>query len=333
MALALVWTALRARPDVLYAFKPIGYAGLAALAGWALRQAGRRRPVIAVDADDWEGTGGWAERDHASALRTRLIDWQERWGLSQADVLTVASRELERLVASTRARIVYVPNAASPSSPGWTRGDRRALRESLGIGDAPVVLAYTRFVEFSPLRLAEAAAKTLERVPDAHLVVAGQGLAGEERVFTRLIAERGMSARAHLLGWTTVADLPNVFATADVALYPLDDTLLNRAKCPMKLVDLLLAGVPVVADAVGQAREYVRDGITGALVHPGDVDAMVHQSIDLIRDPRRRQAIGAHAREDMLANWTWAQQVEAIDLALREVTTQLSGAGRDGGRP
>jgi glycosyltransferase involved in cell wall biosynthesis len=319
----LVWEALRAHPDVVYAFKPIGYAGLAALAARALRHISRRPPLIIVDADDWEGTDGWAERDGASALRTKLIDWQEKWSLSHADVVTVASRELERVVSPAAARVVYVPNAASPSSPGWARGDPTAFRKSVGIGDPPVVLTYTRFAEFAPARLAETAARILERVPEARMVVAGQGLAGEERDFARLIAEHGLTSRVQLLGWTRHADLPNVFAAADVALYPLDDTRLNRAKCPMKLVDLLLAGVPVVADAVGQAREYVHDGVTGVLVRSGDVDAMVDRAIELILDPDRRRKLGACARDDMLDSWSWAKQADAIDLALHEAAKNV----------
>jgi len=31
-----------------------------------------------------------------------------------------------------------------------------------------------------------------------------------------------------------------------VALYPFDDNLINRTKCPVKLTDLLYAGIPVV---------------------------------------------------------------------------------------
>ena len=46
-------------------------------------------------------------------------------------------------------------------------------------------------------------------------------------------------------GWVSSQDLPGYFAAADVAIYPLDDTLLNRAKCPVKLTDLLLAGLGI----------------------------------------------------------------------------------------
>src|SRR5262249_5239373 len=104
----------------------------------------------------------------------------------------------------------------------------------------------------------------------------------------------------------------------------LDDTRLNRAKCPMKLVDLLLAGVPVVADDVGQASEYVADGQTGRLVSPGDVAAMAAAAVDLLRDPSRRQALGHAARASLLTHWTRARQADAIEVALDETWRRAS---------
>src|SRR5919206_4104203 len=56
-ARAALRATLAARPDVVVAVKPKGYAGLVALAMAPLR--GRVRLV--VDSDDWEGRGGWDE--------------------------------------------------------------------------------------------------------------------------------------------------------------------------------------------------------------------------------------------------------------------------------
>ena len=130
-----------------------------------------------------------------------------------------------------------------------------------------------------------------------------KGLRGEEVRFAQMAAGAGLGSAVHLLGWMPVDALPDVFAAADVALYPLDDTLLNRTKCVMKLVDLLLAGVPVVADAVGQAAEYVEDGGTGLLVPPGDVAAMARAAVALLREAAKGRALGEAARADMLARW------------------------------
>jgi len=311
----LTLAALRFQPDVLYAFKPKAYAGLAVMIFWVLRRTGLIRTVIALDTDDWEGTGGWADREHASRLTRWLVSWHERWCLRHADVVTVASRGLAELAGDLRPSTVYLPNAAAPTSPGWSRGRRRAVRERLGLGHQPIVLAYTRFAEFVPERLLTIFQEILVTVPDAHLVVAGQGLRGEEQVFQDLADRARLAGAVHSLGWVPIDDLPDVFAATDVALYPLDDTLLNRTKCVMKLVDLLLAGVAVVADRVGQAGEYVEDGATGVLVPPGDTGTMARAATELLGDAPRRQALGDAARSTMLRRWTWQKQAATVEDA------------------
>ncbi|HUX87486.1 MAG TPA: glycosyltransferase, partial [Chloroflexota bacterium] len=273
-------------------------------------------PTLALDTDDWEGAGGWADRDHKAAWQRLLVGQHEKWSLRHADLVTVASRELERLATAEGAAPVYAPNAASPSSPGWEPGDGHAVRQALGIGDAPIVLAYTRFVEFAPRRLAALVACLHRLRPAVHFLVVGKGLGGEAEEFQQLVAEDGLANVVHQVGWRPAADLPQYFAAADVAVYPLDDTLLNRAKCLMKLVDLLLAGVPLVADAVGQATEYVQHDETGLLVAPGDVHAMTQAVTALLDAPERRRRLGQAARSALLRDWTWERQALTIASAL-----------------
>ncbi|HVB96870.1 MAG TPA: glycosyltransferase, partial [Chloroflexota bacterium] len=119
----LTCAALQSQPDVLYAFKPKAYAGLALLTFWFGRKLGLVAPTLALDTDDWEGAGGWADREHKAAWQRTLVGQHEKWCLGHADLVTVASRELERLAIAEGATTVYAPNAASPSSPGWEPGD------------------------------------------------------------------------------------------------------------------------------------------------------------------------------------------------------------------
>lgn len=323
VGLRLTILALRSRPDVLYAFKPKGYAGLALLVFWALKKLRLHSAVLALDTDDWEGSGGWADHEARPRWTTWLVNWQERWCLGHAEVVTVASRELARLADR---EVVYVPNAASPSSPGWAVGNRERGRSRLGLGDAPVVLAYTRFFEFGPRRLVDVFRQIRARVPGAHLVVIGKGLGNEDAELAALARDISLDSVVHHLGWGRLEDLPDLFAAADVAVYPLDDTRLNRAKCPMKLVDLLLAGVPVVADAVGQTREYLNDDRTGRLVPAGDVGAMADAAADLLAEPTRARSLGAAAREEIPRRWNWEDQSRAIARALERARNTSENA-------
>ncbi|MGE5620912.1 MAG: glycosyltransferase, partial [Sphingomonadaceae bacterium] len=222
--------------------------------------------------------------------------------------------------------VVYQPTALAPGAPALVdpcaaggRGDAVAWAcaspLAAGIGKGPVVLAYTRFVEFRPARLVDTYEGILRLVPDTYLLVVGRGLEGEEKEFQRLVEERGIGEQVVFAGWVPPDRLPAYFRAADLALYLLDDTLLNRTKCPMKLVELLAAGVPVVADRVGQAEEYVADGRTGILVPPGDSRAMAKAAVELLRDPARRAALAEVARAETRARWNWgvwAAEVERI---------------------
>ena len=315
--LQLTWLAIRSQPDILYAFKPKGYAGLSLLVFWLLRVVRLSRAKIVLDIDDWVGVGGWVDLEPGSWWENRFVTWHERWCLAHADLITAASHELVTLAGRDARSILFLPNAASRASPGWIPGDRDAGRARLGVRDAPIILAYTRFLEFAPSRLLDIFAAILKKVPTARFVVAGKGLHGEEVAFAAEAARRGLTDRVINLGWTNPAELPAIFAASDVAVYPLDDNLLNRAKCPMKLVDLLLAGTAVVADQVGQASEYIIDGQTGRLVPTGNVEAMTDAVVALLEDECLRKTMGDAARRDILNRWNWAREAIRIDGAFR----------------
>ena len=94
-------------------------------------------------------------------------------------------------------------------------------------------------------------------------------------------------------------------AAADVALYPLDDTLLNRAKCPAKLVELMAAGRPVAAEGVGEAATYIDHEKTGLLVGPGDTEAFAAAAVRVLQDSKLAQQLGAAARRHVWTRYHW----------------------------
>jgi glycosyltransferase involved in cell wall biosynthesis len=89
---------------------------------------------------------------------------------------------------------------------------------------------------------------------------------------------------------------------------------MNRAKCSVKLLELLAAGLPVVASRVGQAREYIAHGESGLLVEPGGVPLGLG-ALDLLNDPARRQALGRAAAAAMAYRWSWSRLAERAERA------------------
>ncbi len=321
-----------ARPDLVHVFKPKGHGALAALG------LERRYPVV-VDTDDWEGRGGWNDSGLYGPAQRALFAWQERDAPRRAAAATAASRTLEGQLwgfGLAPERVAYLPNGvAHARHGGWARAREAApaVRARLGLGDAPTVLLYTRFVEFAPARAVAILRGVREHVPDARLLVVGHGLGGQDAALHAAARLAGLDAAITQLPWVEWADLPATLAVGDVAILPYADTLINRAKCSVKALDLLVAARPIVADAVGQLRETLVPGESGVLVPPDEPAAFAPAVAALLRDPARRAALGAAAERRAWDSFDWAHLVvRAEELYARAFARHAGSARRRGGR-
>lgn len=318
LGLELARAARRTEPDVIHVFKPKGVTGIAQLALWGLH---RRQAVL--DVDDWEGRGGWNERGQYTGLQRRAFAWQEQWGIRHAGALTAASRALLAQAGNMGVpahRLAYLPNGVDETLyASWRDADGQSIRAKYGLGDRPVVLLYSRFLEFGVERVTKIFARIARDVPESALLVVGAGPRGEEQQLAASLANHGLADRVVLAGWQDPAALPAHVAAADVALYPLDDSLLNRAKCPAKLVELMAAGRPVAAESVGEAAAYIDHEKTGMLAAPGDAEAFATAVVGLLQDPTRAQQLGAAAQDHVWTRYHWdilAQEAEAAYTAV-----------------
>ncbi len=109
-------------------------------------------------------------------------------------------------------------------------------------------------------------------------------------------------AHIELLGSLPPAEGRVLAAEAGLIVLALQDTLLPSG--PLVLLDALALGKAVVASDVNGTRDYVRNGETGILVPPHDVEALRAALDELMRDPQRRQKMGAAARADVQERFT-----------------------------
>ncbi len=277
-------------PDVVHLFKPKGPSGLAGTILWA-----QRAPFgLVMDADDWEGPGGWNDdpRTGYSTAAQRVFAGQERFGLSHADAWTVTSACLrERAVGfgADDARIVHLPNGVAEV----------ALRSPAARRPEPnTVLLYTRFAGVRVADVAAMWAQVQSLIPDARLIVVGRGLAGEENELARL---PGVTS----VGWVPEAELPGWFARGAVAVLPWADMPTNRARHSAKLLELMAAELPIIATAVGEIPATL--GEAGMLVAPGDAAAFAVAVAALLSDLPRARSLGAAAYARVVAGFTWPQ--------------------------
>ncbi len=351
LAARVARAALALRPDVVHVSKPKAVSGLAHAIIAGLRHLrGSASPAVVVDTDDWEGDGGWNEYETYPWWQRAVVNAQEWWGIGAADAVTTASRTLEAQAWSRGqpgSRTWYLPNGLDDADyPGWwtpgvadvpSASDRTAARRRLGLADVPLVLLYTRFFEFAPPRALATIRAIRDRVPGANLLVVGAGKFGQERTLLELARASGDASAITIAGWQAPADLPALLCAADMAVAFADDNLANRAKCSVKLLQLMRLGLPVVADATGEQSSYlgttgdsVTDAPPGILVPAGDVSAMADAAASLLRDPIRREAIGRAAARRARDHFGWdalaPAAIAAHDAALtrRDDTTRPS---------
>jgi len=275
---------------------------------------------VVVDMDDWEGNGGWNEIGNYGRIQRMVFDWQERTWPRQAAAVTVASRELERRAQALGARqdaIFYVPN-------GLTRKHFDELNQPTidDASESPTVLLYTRFVEFDVSFVVRIMSRVRQEVPDAGLLVIGASADGRAEERLRDEARRaGIAGAVNLRGWVEPHAIPALLRRAEVAIHPFDDTPVNRAKCSVKLLELMAAGRAVVTSAVGENAHMVEVGVSGLLVPSGDASGMAQSVIALLDDPGRTKQLGVAARERVRQGYLWEDLASRIIDAYEYVLT------------
>ena len=296
------------QPDVAHVFKPKGPSGLAGALLWITRRRtkDRRRtmkdergwrPAVVIDSDDWEGAGGWNDDPRAgySTLQRRFFSWQERYGLSHADAWTVTSECLRQRAVDLGAdsgRIFTLHNGAAIS-----KGQGSGVR-----GQESAIL-YTRFAGTRAADVAAIWARVRERVPGARLTVVGHGLGGEE---SGLVGLPGITVQ----GWVEPTELPDLLRRMAVGIVPWVDTPSNQARHSAKVLELMAAGLPIVAYTVGELPATL--GEAGILVPPGDADGFAAAVAALLAEPGRAARLGAAAQTRVQAHFTWERLADVV---------------------
>jgi len=157
--------------------------------------------------------------------------------------------------------------------------------------------------------LLKAYSQIVDQVPDVHLTVIGDGLtrADSEELAGRL----GLTQSVSFPGWLERDELYETLARSHIGVAPYLELTYNYFE-PVKIRDFQMAGLPVVASAVGEIPQMVDDGESGLLVKPGDIDGLATTLAKLVSDPQLRGAMGTAARTRALAIDRTAQEVLAL---------------------
>ena len=250
----------------------------------------------------------------------RLVRECEAHCMSAADVIITLSNSMQAEILRRGIpadRVVIVPNAVGNAFLAEPP-DATALRRQLGIDpDDVVVGSVTTVNDYEGLDvLIEAVAKLQGATGRARLLVVGAGPAFS--ALRRQAADRRLRD-AVFTGAIPFADVRRFYATIDVFAVPRADVPVTRLVAPLKPLEAMATGKPVVASDLPPLREIVDDGATGVLVPPGDAGQLATELEALIADPHGRVRMGREARRWVQKHRTWS----ATALRCQEIYRQL----------
>lgn len=289
-AVRLAAQAWRSGAEIVHVGKPQPINGLA---GLLLRQLGRR---LYVDCDDYEAQ---ANRFKGSWQRWGVQWWEDhlpRW----AEGVTVNTRflyERFKVMGIPTRRLFYLPNGADPTVRFPTQEVLAGLRRSLRLEDKQVIvyIGALNLISHGVGLLLDAFAILLQRLPRAHLLVIGEG---DDRAMLERQARRlGIDRAISFIGYVPPVAVGAWYQLGLCSVDPVYDDAVARARSPLKLVESLAAGTPVVTGDVGDRGEMLGHGTAGLLVQAGDALALASALERLCTDTVLRRDLRAGARE------------------------------------
>ena len=269
------------RPHILHAHSPVLNAFPALAVG---REMGL--PVVYEIRAFWED----AAADHGTAgewsLRYRLSRALETRAARRADAVTTICEGLRADLAGRgipAERITVIPNAvdlsrfAIQTRPDSELTGKYALHGGFTLGFAGSFYAYEG-LEI----LLRAMPQVVRAFPQARLLLVGGG--PQEPALRALAAELGLDRVVHFAGEVPHSDIARYYSVMDVMVYPRASRRLTELVTPLKPLEAMALGKPVVASDVGGHRELISDDNNGYLFPAGSLEALAQRLTAVLKN-------------------------------------------------
>jgi glycosyltransferase involved in cell wall biosynthesis len=238
----------------------------------------------------------------ALGLKTKVVWYQH--GVPEGDSLDRIATRLpaDAVLCCSRTSQAYqdrmVPKRKTlVSYPGIARNAEELIskceaRRQLDLPkDDPIVLMVARLERWKGVHVfIAAAAKILQRYPDAMLVVVGGAHSGDPEYAEELA--RGVEALNRpgqfiLAGQKSMDEVMKWQCAADLIVHPVTGV----EAFGMAVPEAMACGRVVIASNEGGPSEVIEDGVSGVLVPKDDPDKLADAVVSLLADPIKRGAL------------------------------------------
>ncbi|MEK7163351.1 MAG: glycosyltransferase family 4 protein [Patescibacteria group bacterium] len=285
--------------DVIYALDPVSV-GLPALLASQIRG---KRFILRIAGDyAWEqGVQRFGVTDTLDdfviacgghRLQVRLLKKIEKYVADGAEKIIAPSGYLKNIISAWGVSPEKIKVVYNGFHTGHVRETPRALRKKLRLS-GNVIVSVGRLVQWKGMKeLIEIMPRVIASVPDAKLVVVGDG--PEKNNLEETIRALDLGNTVTLAGRLAREKVFEYVKAAD--LFVLNTSYEGFSH---QVVETMALGTPVITTAVGGNPEIVRDGKNGILVPPRAKDSLLEAIISLLMDQKRAENLAKTAKKDV----------------------------------
>ena len=238
------------------------------------------------------------------------IKEQELATLHLSDAIICPSRVTRDYLSSLgvdRKRVTVIPNGVSPSDFSPSPLPNRE-------GRVPVLLYIGTLADWQGL---DVVIKSLPKILEKHpvqLKIVGRGRSRQRKVLSKQIRKLGVEGSVLVQPAVPHHEVPALIAESDICVAPLglNDRNVTQGACPIKVLEYMAAGRPLLASNMPIVRELVREDVDALLFSPNDPEDLARQVLALLNDFELSKRLADSASERALAKFTWHESQKKL---------------------
>ncbi len=250
---------------------------------------------------------------HYPGLDTGLltkIKEQEIATLHLSDAIICPSHVTRDYIASlglNRKLITVIPNGVSASDFPPTP---LPVRE----GRVPVLLYIGTLADWQGLDIVVKALPKILEQKNVQLRIVGRGRSRQRKMLAKQIRKLGVEASVIVQPAVPHHEIPALIAESDICVAPLglNDRNVTQGACPIKVLEYMAAGRPLLASNMPIVRELVREDLDALLFSPNDPDDLARQVLALLNDLDLSKRLARSASERALSKFSWHESQKKL---------------------
>ena len=230
----------------------------------------------------------------------------EHWASRLCDVITTINREDYRRAKKMHAPVVKYIHGIGINPERLNKIDNRSdIRQELRLNENDFLCISVG--ELNENKNHQVVIKALGQLkdPDIHYIICGKGDQLEN--LKNLAKEQGVQNNMHFLGYRM--DVLDICSQSDLFVFPS-----HREGLPIAPLEAMYCGLPLITSDIRGLADYMKEGKTGYLTDPDDVNSFASKIRKLKDDPQLREEIGNNNKKAVVLFLLDNSKIEVLYL-------------------